>query len=712
MPKTSLIEALPDIVRKGKKEAEQIMQQIADGRRLKLQTNEIVIPSKDTNYQTLFENFKKEYDEKARQNRLIYGDNLLTMAALIAGDEANGVPSLRWKIDLIYIDPPYDSKADYRTKITLPDVFWNDGKGTDIEQRATVFEQSAYSDTWKDWTISYLEYMYPRLYLMRELLSEKWSIYVHLDYHVCHYVKAIMDEIFWKQNFLNEIIWKRKFGNAWESRVYGAAYDSIFLYAKSPEYIFTPIREKTSEHTQEYIKNRFTRIVEEGKHKGKKWMPYPLANPWAPTPNLMYEYRWYKPPEKGRRMVKEKLAALDADERIYFPADKTQRLQEKKFLGEYPGQPIDSLWTDIFVINSQAKEALGYGTQKPEALLERIIKASSNEWSIVADFFWWSGTTAAVAEKLGRKWITSDIGKPACMVMRKRFIDINECKPFLYQSIGDYQRESLSQNFNSRFRIWDLAQITMALYGALPFFATENPSRNMGYMPNEKTLVYVDSPNKLTWINTLKKAIAERDSFQWWWNKVVVLWWNFSSTITHEIQELNQWNSLEVLVIPPDLLDKLRSKGGYQDLIKSKKVNFSSLQYLTIKEPKLESWNEKDTLTIELENYVLLTPEALPLDEKGQATLGEIIAKEPLSLIEYRSIDPDYDGVVFRSVWQDYRNNTDNDWDPLRVVTKAVLQVDKKVWPRKIVCIAVLSPFISLPSRTLLFHKSYQCMFL
>lgn len=663
MPKTSLIEALPDIVRKWKKEAEQIMQQIADGRRLKLQTNEIVIPSKDTNYQTLFENFKKEYDEKARQNRLIYGDNLLTMAALIAGDEANGVPSLRWKIDLIYIDPPYDSKADYRTKITLPDVFWNNEKGTDIEQKPTVFEQSAYSDTWKDWTVSYLEYMYPRLYLMRELLSEKWSFYLHIDWHVWHYVKLLLDEIFWKDNFINEIIWTYTWASNLES-YFPRKHDNILFYRKNRAWDFI--------FNVDDVRIPY-------KWLNKQWSR--AWNDWEEERIKEQLLRW--------KLVED--YRLDCD----YTSNEISILEEK-----YPwivekikwNKLSDNVRSDIALAIRSSKENLNYWTQKPEKLLERIIKASSNEWSIVADFFWWSGTTAAVAEKLGRKWITSDIGKPACMVMRKRFIDINECKPFLYQSIGDYQRESLSQNFNSRFRIGDLATIVMWLFWALSFESDVNISRNLWYIKWEKTLVYVDSPNKLTWINTLKKAIAERDSFQWWWNKVVVLWWNFSSTITHEIQELNQWNSLEVLVIPPDLLDKLRSKGGYQDLIKSKKVNFSSLQYLTIKEPKLETWSEKDTLTIELENYVLLTPEALPLDEKGQATLGEIVAKEPLALIEYRSIDPDYDGVVFRSVWQDYRNNTDNDWDPLRVVTKAVLQVDKKVWPRKI-CVKTVDVF-------------------
>ena len=626
MTKTSLIEALPDIVKNWRKEAEKIMQNLAEWRRLKLQTNEIVIPSKDSNYQTLFENFKKEYNEKEWQNRLIYGDNLLTMAALIAGDEANWIPSLRWKIDLIYIDPPYDSKADYRTKIILPEVSWDKYDSVHIEQKPTILEQVAYSDIWKDGTISYLEYMYPRLYLMKELLSDKWSIYVHIDWHVWHYIKLLLDDIFWKNNFVNEICWCYKSWWAWDW-AYAKKHDTIFFYKKWDWLLFNTIKEKSYMWIGYSTGNKNVTLYDDNDWK---W-PYTLVN--------LKDWR-----------------------------------------------------NDIWMI-ATSKWRL-YWTQKPEALIERIIKASSNEWSIVADFFWWSWTTAAVAEKLWRKRITSDIWKPACMVMRKRFIDIDNCKPFLYQSIWDYQRESLTQNFNSRFRIWDLAQITMTLYWALPFFSSDNPSKNMGYLPNEKTLVYVDSPNKLTWINTLKKAIAERDSFQWWWNKVIVLWWNFSSTIAHEIHELNQWNSLEVLVIPPDLLDKLRSKWWYSELVKSKKVNFSSLQYLSIKKPEIIPWSDQDTLIVELENYILLTPDALPLDEKWRETLNEIMANEPLSLIEYWSIDPDYDWVVFRSVWQDYRNNTDNDADPLRAITKVALKVDKKASNEKRkVCVKAVDVF-------------------
>ncbi len=193
----SLIEQLPKIVAEGKKEVEKILERLSGLNKLSLQTNEYVLPSKDKS--GLFRGEVKEINEKEWFNRLVYGDNLLVMQALLAGDESTGLPSMRGKIDLIYIDPPFDSKADYRTKVTLP--------GTTIEQKPTVLEQFAYSDTWKDGTVSYLKMIYPRLVLMRELLSDSGSIYVHIDWHVGHYVKLLLDEVFGKDNFRNEIVW-------------------------------------------------------------------------------------------------------------------------------------------------------------------------------------------------------------------------------------------------------------------------------------------------------------------------------------------------------------------------------------------------------------------------------------------------------------------------------------------------------------------------
>src|SRR5699024_4282389 len=216
---------------------------------------------------------------------------------------------------------------------------------------------------------------------------------------------VLMDDIFGESLFVNDIVWKRKFGNANETRRLGTAYDNIILYAKTNEFEINSVREKNSEHVKEYIRKRFTRKDLEGPHKDRLWMPYPLANPGKPTNNLIYEYKGYKAPPKGWRMIKDKLETLDKENRIYFPEDKSQRLQEKKFLDEYEGQPIDSLWSDIYVINSQAKEALDFDGQKPEHLLKRIIELGSREGDLIMDFHMGSATTQAVAHKMDRRYI-------------------------------------------------------------------------------------------------------------------------------------------------------------------------------------------------------------------------------------------------------------------------------------------------------------------
>ena len=181
----SLIEQLPKIVAEGKKEVERILERLDSGNKITLQTNEYVLPVRKQ--ENLFKSKYQEIDGQNWFNRLCYGDNLLVMQALLSGDEATGLPSMRGKIDLIYIDPPFDSKFDYRSKINLPNL--------EINQNPTVLEQVAYADMWKEGTISYLKDIYPRLYIMKELLSENGSIYVHLDWHVGHYVKILLDDI-------------------------------------------------------------------------------------------------------------------------------------------------------------------------------------------------------------------------------------------------------------------------------------------------------------------------------------------------------------------------------------------------------------------------------------------------------------------------------------------------------------------------------------
>lgn len=614
----SLIEELPRIVSEGRREAAQILERLSSGTQIGLQTNELVLPSKDVS--GLFKGstpqipnaFTMAGGNGEWMNRLIYGDNLLAMQALLAGDSQTGLPSLRGKVDLIYIDPPFDSKADYRTKISLP--------GTDIQQKPTVIEQFAYADTWEEGTISYLKMIYSRLVLMKELLSDKGSIYIHIDWHIGAYVRVVLDNIFGKANFVNEIIWCYKSGGAGDNG-FAKKHDTILFYRKNSTFTFNPEKEKSYMGIGYSTGNKNVVLYDDNDGKG----PYTLvkAKDW---------------------------------------------------------------WPDIGMI-ATSKGRL-YATQKPEALLERIIKASSNEGDLVCDFFGGSGTTAAVAERLGRRWITCDIGKPASLVMRKRFID-QEVKPFLYQSIGDYQKEVFRNN--KRYKhVGDLSQVVLGLYGALPFTPEQTNDRNFGYIKGTRTLVMVDSPNRLTTAATIRKAVEAKASLLGGdWEKVVVLGWNFAFDISQAIQKYENSN-VEVLVIPPDLLDKLAKK-GYKKLIDDRSVRFSSLQYLVAKPLVVKQNGNQDEIDVALENYVLLSPDNIPLDDKDKEKLQQVLERDPLSLIEYWSIDPDYDGVTFRSTWQDYRENVENDNDPLHCVYKTRLRVAHK--PHRQVCIKAVDVF-------------------
>ena len=608
------------------------------------------------------------------------------MAALIAGDETT--PSLRGQVDLIYIDPPFDSKADYRTKVTLPALRGAEGAGSiELEQKPTVIEQFAYSDTWADGTASYLAMITPRLILMRELLSDTGSIYVHLDWHVGHYVKIVMDEIYGKDNFKNELIWLRDSagkGAKGTSKQWSRENDHLMLFQKTEQSFFNQVYkdELTETQLREYIYSD---------PDGRKFKKVTLGD---------YSQ------QSIERMRGENLIYTSSSGREY----KKYYLDEAKY-------PIGSNWIDIINLSKGQKEKVGYDTQKPSKLLERIITASCPENGLVLDFFGGSGTTAAVAEKLGRRWITTDLGKPACMIMRKRLID-QDAQPFLYQAIGDYQVEAAKNTLGRSFRMGDLAGIVLSLYGATPLNADDNPTRNMGNITGGgvKTLVLADSPNKVTGAATLRRAQTLRDTLLGGFDKVVVLGWNFEPAIGEAITGLND-ERLEVLVIPPDLMDRLKKasskKGGLKEL--SGKVRFSSLQYLTIEPIKCvrssqspviagltrnphgeETLNQvqgdTDMLTVRLKNYVLLSPDAINLDEVNRLKLQEIANAEPLALIEYWAVDPDYDGKVFRSVWQDYRGNVESDGDPLRVVTSAVITVPIKDTPRK-VCVRVVDVF-------------------
>ena len=319
------------------------------------------------------------------------------------------------KVDLVYIDPPFASGADYAKKVYIrrnPKVAEAIAKAEeelDIDE-LKAFEEKMYGDVWDK--EKYLNWMYENLVAIKSVMSDTASIYVHLDWHIGHYVKILMDEIFGEDNFRNEIIWKRKQGNLGQIKQYGVVTDSIFFYTISDQYNFqTPlIKDESSGYLQRFK-------FDDG--DGRLYRLSPLVSP-SYSPSLIYTYKGYTPPHNGWSVSKETMERYEQEGRLKFPKDKTQRIERKQYLDEWQGSPVQNLWADIFVINPVAEERLDYSTQKPEALLERIIKASSNENMLIADFFGGSGVTAAVANKLNRKFITCDIGINSVQTMRDR----------------------------------------------------------------------------------------------------------------------------------------------------------------------------------------------------------------------------------------------------------------------------------------------------
>ena len=279
---------------------------------------------------------------------------------------------------------------------------------------------------------------------MRDLLAEDGSIYVHCDWRVNSLLRFVLDEVFSAFNFVNEIIWRRKQAQAWSSDQFGITNDTLLFYGKSVDRIFNPTYSKDDDNTKKYIRERFK--FDDG--DGRKYMKSPLVNPLV-RPNLQYEFRGVKPPRTGWLYKKERMEEMYQNSELVMPDDPTARIYRKIYLDTYQGQMVQNVWVDIPIVNPMADERVDYPTQKPEALLERIIKTSSNEGDLVADFFCGSGTTGAVAEKLGRRWIAADLGKFAIHTTRKRMIGVQrqlkadgkDYRAFEILNLGKYERQ-------------------------------------------------------------------------------------------------------------------------------------------------------------------------------------------------------------------------------------------------------------------------------
>lgn len=333
------------------------------------------------------------------RNKIFWGDNLQVMSHLLK--------KYRAKVDLVYIDPPFDSNAQYKKEIKL-------GRGN-VYSDSSVFEEKQYSDIWSN--DEYLQFMYERLVMTRELLSPNGVIFLHCDWHANSYLRLILEEIMGKGNLLNEIVWKRRGGTTSpDARVLPRITDTILVFSKGGDFQFNPLFIRDDDDP--YV-GRFNR--DDG--DGRKYNLIPL-NASQPRPNLMYEYKGYKAPRFGWSVSLDRMKEMDEKGLLYFPEKKSQRIYKKSFLDEWKGQPLTSLWTDIKLVNPMAEERTNYPTQKPEALLERVISLASKPGSIVFDCFMGSGTTQVAALKLGRRFIGADINLGAIQTTTKRLVKI------------------------------------------------------------------------------------------------------------------------------------------------------------------------------------------------------------------------------------------------------------------------------------------------
>ena len=316
--------------------------------------------------------------------RVVYcGDNL---------DQLRKLPDAC--VDLIYIDPPFNSNRNY-------EVFWGETK-----------EKRSFEDRHES-TQAYIEFMRPRCVELARVLKKTGSFYYHCDWHASHYVKVMLDQIFGENNFRSEIIWKRTNAKGLAFKGFPNNHDTIFYYGGGEELTWNrPFKE----YDPEYL-NKFYRFVE--KETGRRFRLSDLTNPNPDRPNLTYDWKGHK---RVWRWTKERMEESDKQGIIHYSS--TGLASQKRYLDEMQGQPIDTIWDDIQPIQAQASERLGYPTQKPLPLLERIIKASSNENDIVLDAFCGCGTALVAAQNLGRQWIGIDISPTACRVMAKRLRDV------------------------------------------------------------------------------------------------------------------------------------------------------------------------------------------------------------------------------------------------------------------------------------------------
>ena len=538
------------------------------------------------------------------RNQLIWGDNKLVIASLLK--------DFKGCINLIYIDPPFDVGADFSMEVPIGD------DDEVIEKDQSTLELVAYRDMWGRGTDSYLHMMYERLTLMRELLNETATIYVHLDWRLVDLVRMMMDELFNSDNYQGCIRWKRQTSSGYKGmKKYGRAHDSILWYSKGPSFTFNP---QYVPYSDSYIKSHYNRVDEKGRRYREHWLG-------TTTSETIEEYL------KTGRVVRRGDGSYE----------------KRLYLEEQPGTPVDDMWTDIYPVNSQALEDTKFPTQKPEALLERIIRASSNEGDLVADFVCGSGTTGVVAEKLGRKWIMADLGRFAVHTSRKRLIEVqrtlhSEGKPyraFDVYNLGRYERQWW-QRERLKGADEEHRRVVLEFYKAEP---VRNPTSPLIHGRKGPALVHVDGIDGIfsrrelrTVVEAAKQAGAKR---------VNCLAWEFEMDLRLQANALQAELGVEVRLvrIPREIMEKSRTE-----------VTFFEIATLTAS-PVIARAGSDKIVNVRLDAFL---PSLAEIPEKELKALEERAIKHGFDFIDFWAVDFDYrEGQPFKHHWQAYRTRKD-----------------------------------------------------
>jgi DNA modification methylase len=516
--------------------------------------------------------FTKQAQDKTWRNRLIWGDNKIVMSSLL--------PELAGKIDLIYIDPPFATGSDFSFKVQVGDE--------EFIKSPSVIEEKAYRDTWGRGLDSYLQMMYERLVLMHQLLSERGSLFVHIDWRVGAYLRSVLDEVFGAEGFVQEIIWQHQIMGGAHGRSFPKAHETVLWYARTEKYLLRiddpNVRVPFSKYVQETLQQD-----EEG--------------------------RWFYTRRRMSRKATAEEAAAKAHT-VTYVEDPSK------------GTLASDVWSDMLSYQALPSEQMRFPTQKPEALLRRIVSAASEEGSLVADFFCGSGTTLAVAEKLGRRWVGCDLSKWAFQTTRKRLLQVENCRPFELQNLGHYERHKLASNGHGAWERY--TKFILDLYRAEPVTGFKNL-----HGKKARAYVHVGSVDSPVTMREIRAALEEAQKNGA--KEVHFLGWDFEMGIHDLTAELQDEYGVKarLVSIPKEALE-------VGDPAKEQ-VRFFDLNYLEV-----EHEGKGKKLTVALKDFIIANPEYLP-DEVRERI------KKCTDYVDYWAVDWDYQDDTFHNQWQSFR---------------------------------------------------------